>query len=97
MRVDRHPDDLRVEILELLDTVRERDYLRGTHERAVSERLIKPNQLQKFSNSQIQRVEEKNQILAFVVSQLDLLEVIVDDGSARKVRCWLLNMSGQQT
>lgn len=101
VRVHRHPHHLTVDVVELVGLVAERDDLRGANERAagrqnktmsdvIAAALVRVLQ----ENSQVQRVEEQDQVLAPEVSQTHLLELPVVHGRRLEGGCRLGDGSG---
>lgn len=93
--VYRTGDHFCVDGLKLVDTIAERDDLSGADKRAATEEQHEPVSqinLKKKNircHSQVQRVEEEDQIFPLVVRQLHLLELSVDDGRSFPVWSWL--------
>lgn len=99
--VYRTGDHFCVDGLKLVDTIAERDDLSGADKRAATEeqhepvsqinlKIIKIKKCPRIGHhSQVQRVEEEDQIFPLVVRQLHLLELSVDDGRSFPVWSWL--------
>jgi len=58
--------------------------------------IAKRNDLRWTHECEIQWVKEEHQIFAFVIRQLNFLEIIVDDGGSFEIWCRLLNVSNGQ-
>ena len=88
LRVSACSNDLTANATELLNAVRIADYLGRTHECAWKKKRklkLKKKQLKSIDiciisdASQVERIEEKNEVFALVVRKRDLFESTIDD------------------